>query len=956
MDPVAEDEDGGGGDGGGGGEEEDREHHSLASTQEEGEEPGGGGYLPGNLRTEGRRREPPVRVEWEGKEPGGRRHRPSLRSPAAPASDADADADADASAASSSGMDSLGTWNTFLSGLSSKISIGGGPEADRRRAKKRGRERERRERAIETGRVGVRSVAACRRRRSSSRGPDGGGDDRTSDALEALRMLNFSMGDTPRLGDALEATAAGSGGRAGGDPVAAKGERSELLLCFLSNDGRVHLFDALRLVGSSGGAGSAGGGGGAGSPPGSDDDLSAGLASLFFGQEILSRVKATIEPLSEPEATIVLSQYGGRLVEKELDTTVDPRNGDEGDVLDPNDAPGSGNSSKDHSSSGPYDTSEGPSDPTEAECFEEAGEVAKGFINLPNFDATIEPSTIQYRTVRNRPTLCAPAFDYVAVGGDGARRFRRKGQKRAASNETFMGQSSKQEEESATTRLESRQGIPPTTRKDEGSAESDGLADVVSKQKGTVVDDWEWEYYHVPGGFVSFVSLRHYSESRTVFLPFRPKSMSPVVWDNKHFVVVLGEDPSQSSSSPRAVAIRVDSCLPADHGELSDNSHSTLNSVSGSGGYVRRFLPLEIDLSLAQTESHQGYEPASLLSVSSMLTSPPAIVSCNLMNDRKGSHGREGALLCLHSLSGFKVQAREGIPDKIVVESHVQPGHFTFLPVETMAKAKPKLWCISGQGWALAGSDGDDASSPHIMIWEGSTTSYGAYVTRLGDSNRIVNSDQLPSRTSTSHVLPTATLLLSAVPTGNESATAEVSKGSESLETPNARMVHSLPNYIRKPEDVSYTELDVKRTTSFFGDGEEHSFKPPKDSQDNEIGNICKIDSVHSTGDADQEVAPFSSKTPLSHKEKSAALLKQCSSWTQLDGNEQSKALIDGQGEKYFCRIFHVCIYFAFDAFHFRDTLELTKTSPPLQSCYLNHMLWTWCGAYLSPLDSKKYF
>ena len=75
---------------------------------------------------------------------------------------------------------------------------------------------------------------------------------------------------------------------------------------------------------------------------------------------------------------------------------------------------------------------------------------------------------------------------------------------------------------------------------------------------------------YVFGGFVTFVSLRHHSESRTVYLPFAPDRIQPVYWSGMHFVMLLGEEGSPlimgASSAgkykcrhqPCVMAVRVD--------------------------------------------------------------------------------------------------------------------------------------------------------------------------------------------------------------------------------------------------------------------------------------------------------------------------------------------------------------------------------------------------------------
>lgn len=66
------------------------------------------------------------------------------------------------------------------------------------------------------------------------------------------------------------------------------------------------------------------------------------------------------------------------------------------------------------------------------------------------------------------------------------------------------------------------------------------------------------------GGFVTFISLRHYSETRTIYVPFAVEHIQPMVWNGHHYVVLLGEKGAACQKEadmlrPFAMTIRVDS-------------------------------------------------------------------------------------------------------------------------------------------------------------------------------------------------------------------------------------------------------------------------------------------------------------------------------------------------------------------------------------------------------------
>ena len=59
----------------------------------------------------------------------------------------------------------------------------------------------------------------------------------------------------------------------------------------------------------------------------------------------------------------------------------------------------------------------------------------------------------------------------------------------------------------------------------------------------------------------TFISLDYFSVTKTVFLSFSPKSVSPVVLGNARYIIVLAEEAYNTceSGSPKAVAICLDS-------------------------------------------------------------------------------------------------------------------------------------------------------------------------------------------------------------------------------------------------------------------------------------------------------------------------------------------------------------------------------------------------------------
>ena len=566
-----------------------------------------------------------------------------------------------------------------------RTTRGGGSGSNKKRKQKR--------RYVKQER-GVQSVALCRRARPLSAGDStvggssfGGGDDVTfstlqttastyeqmSDALDTLSLLTMVVGDRPlathsrramNLTSVPEQTAPTSinddHSRATNEDVASTNlveidtdghlegatpeeETKELVVCFLSDTGVVHFFDPYQLLFDNDTAKNKKRG-----SVGMNDDQS--FASLLFGGDLLSKIDATIAPLSEPAQTVLISQF------EHMPSIIE----EEGGVSDGQDM----------------------------------AAIASEFKALSLFDCTMEASTFHNVTVRNRPTTCSTAFGYVAIAGKGTRRF---GQKRLRlSNDKATVGSPSQED---------------ALLMNENGREKAFATESEQKKK----ERWEWEYDYVPGGFVTFISLEHYAVSRTVFLSFEPKSMYPIIWNETQFIVVLGEDGQSAVDGavglPNAVAICVD-------------SRRQIRLAEKDPTPFRRFVPFAIDLSntALTAEGEERLTGSTAISVTSMLTSPPSIISAAMRED--GS----ALMLYLHSITG--IDFAENPP----VRSQIFDRQFAIVPLSASSnKAKPDLCCISGQGWSLICIEAPgDSCAAYFITWEGATTHSGAHVMKLG--------------------------------------------------------------------------------------------------------------------------------------------------------------------------------------------------------------------------------
>ena len=220
-----------------------------------------------------------------------------------------------------------------------------------------------------------------------------------------------------------------------------------------------------------------------------------------------------------------------------------------------------------------------------------------------------------------RSTTCCAAGPYLAIAGRGMRpqpqlrtttpqqskRRRFSTSKRGASTRigvpTFKDNNWWEEEQEETT--------PQETKPLDQTKSSEGTTTAAT----TNASSQEPVLASTPGGFVTFVSLRHYSETRTVYLTLVPTHMSYMIWQNMEFVVILDNE-----HSSQAVAIRIDASSYNDpFADVEEEAFVDGNPIHNKDRYfIRRFQVLPIDIP-------QGELSPRLLCGSSPHVSPPAL-------------------------------------------------------------------------------------------------------------------------------------------------------------------------------------------------------------------------------------------------------------------------------------------------------------------------------------------
>jgi hypothetical protein len=207
------------------------------------------------------------------------------------------------------------------------------------------------------------------------------------------------------------------------------------------------------------------------------------------------------------------------------------------------------------------------------------------------------------------------------------------------------------------------------------------------------------------GGFVTFVSLRHCNEVRSIYLPFAINRIQPVYWNGLHFVILLGEEGCLLANEndqklrldghkPFAMAIRVDS----------KRQQTTKLDKSRCNSYPDRFQPVVINLSSVSEslgpQSRAFFQEGDTIglnairfkamSVSNIPSSPPGIIMSIHSTLPNASHF---AAVVNHTLSSF----RDGFFSTVI-----QPGHRLCLDQinhesNVAACDERDIWCTGGQ-------------------------------------------------------------------------------------------------------------------------------------------------------------------------------------------------------------------------------------------------------------------
>ena len=413
---------------------------------------------------------------------------------------------------------------------------------------------------------------------------------------------------------------------------------------------------------------------------------------------------------------------------------------------------------------------------------------------------------------------------------------------------------------------------------------------------------------HVLGGYVTFISLRYNTESRSIYVPFAPESIQQVYWMGMHFVVLLGVEgrvtteggKGRQQRRPYAMAIRVDCCQgdPLLSSSISSTPSRfqcitiTLPSINESLGVLHLSQLLATSGSLQQLDCVE----TRAVSVSSIPSSPPGII----LSFRVGP----ALVVVNHTLIPFQT---EGFGKKqIILSTLVRPGHRALLNVsksDATASKSGNVWCVGGQGWSLAGVQGGQKAN--FICWDGATDdTQGPYILPFESST---NEEQCLS----SVVTP----LMSYVKYAEKVAESSHSKADNNLSNTTTKSSFRLPSFLLQQNEAE-------------GDFSSAGFTMPKRSLSSTLKESIKVAAIIEGGvdeiiiNALDSISSVNHKSPkssgiggnrsnrtkslaMSHQEKSKRLLRQCSSWTQLDDTKANRGIVNGQGESDLSQMIH---------------------------------------------------
>lgn len=586
-----------------------------------------------------------------------------------------------------------------------------------------------------------------------------------------------------------------------------------------------------------------------------------------------------------------------------------------------------------------------------------SGPVVDSFLWNP----LMETATLSHRTLDNRPQqLSVAGTAYVVVTGRGIPYGRGHGRSTADSHQ-FEKERNRQHHGLSGRATTTRTSFQSSNRREpiiesgikrqwwdhsSGASEEQGLSGQTNEKIDDMgsgdhqygrVDDGDDDHgdaekqnsntvVEANGGFVTFISTARWSESRTLFLPFPPCSVSHVSqWMGMELLLVLGES--------EAVAIRIDmassgpSLVPVGAGPFAGEAtlsgfdsvstdllrKASADTILGKSAssidasvdvdmsrllpptflLVNRYqiLPIDMDRKAKSLSprllcgSATGVMPPSLLEL--YVDSEPDHTP-NVGQDPSVSTPPQRGLVLLKTLSHCTAQGSVALhhDSTKVAKLVVSPRSRNAAGDDHNDGSTMNVWGQHGQGWSVVGTNG----RIYFICWDGATTMDGAYVKEMG--HPLPSTVSSIAHGSVCHVLPVDSAEVDTTPTTNDSTEPKSVKPTGG---PFDRTQLRFPFPPSLTNNGIDTDLIVQAIeglsnphvyASLQSTASNYSLRP-----DQKMG----LDSSFIVSRSD-----IGTTAPLSYKEKSERLLQHCSSWTQLQGTLDDRVMLAQRGKIHF--------------------------------------------------------
>lgn len=399
---------------------------------------------------------------------------------------------------------------------------------------------------------------------------------------------------------------------------------------------------------------------------------------------------------------------------------------------------------------------------------------------------------------------------------------------------------------------------PDATPVDSSSSQSRPFSSASTMMSSSLVGSGD-------GGFVTFVSARTYVETRTVFLPYPPIRISPFAWNGMTFLLVLG--------SAHALAIRVDSSsigtVTAGSAPSPFANSATVEELTTSSEVtaapttpkpveisIRRFQMLPIQLPQFNTV-------IPMMVGSSVSTSPPSIALAFVEEHSQYISVVRESLQCVNHIAASEVDAMYAPYETLEgTQAVIQSGNDArdVARISLLEEPHGPFWFHLNQGWGVLGACG----RLYFVCWDGGVEMHGAYVQELDATTEEWNecsvatvisleSFSIPAESSLSDLrLPYSGSLEKRV----------------SFQQPNLKVSDMSSTY----ENCMLDQIVAQALESISS----YSFRQNVVSQS-------------------PPRSPRRKARSFTGKEKSDRLLRQCSSWVQLDDSQSKRLLFQGR-------------------------------------------------------------